>query len=74
MFFEYTHTEADSLGMIHFQLEMYRIRKEIVSLDGEQAYELYASYLNKKRGKKAILKHFDFVSTVGKTKRTDFKC
>ena len=40
--FEYT--EADGLGMIHCLLEMYRIRREILSLDEEKAFGLCASY------------------------------
>ena len=61
-FFEYTETYG--LGMIHCLIEIYWIRKAMLSLNEDTAFELYASYLNKKRGKKAMLKVSDFVQSV----------
>ena len=49
-FFEFT--ETDGVGMIHCLIEMYRIRKAMFSLNEDTAFELCASYLNKKQGKK----------------------
>ena len=43
---------------------MYRISCEIVSLDDEKTYELCASYLNKKQGKRTILEGIDFVQSA----------
>ena len=42
-----------------------------MSLDEEKAFELCASYLNKKRGKKATLKWIDFVQSVCSIKDKD---
>ena len=68
-FFEYT--EADGLGMTHCLIEMYRIRKELLSMDEEKAYELCASYFKQKKGKKAILKGIDFVQSFCAIKDKD---
>ena len=39
-------------------------QRRALSLDEEKAYELCASYLNKKQGKKAILKGIGFVQSI----------
>ena len=58
------YTDADDLGMMHCFLNMFRIRKAIEFMDGEQGYERYAIYLNKKQDKKAILKEIGFVKSI----------
>ena len=58
--------------MMHQCLGMYQIRKEIEIMDDEKAYQLCASYFNKKgEKKKAIFTGIYFVQSVCATKGKD---
>ena len=51
-------TGADGLGMFPILLELLRIRREIEFMDNEQAFEIFASFLQKKQGKMIVTKFF----------------
>ena len=57
--------------MMYCVLEIFLDQIKIKLMDNKQAYELCASYLIKEQGKKAILKHIDFVQSICAIKDKD---
>ena len=57
--------------MTHFPLEMFRFTREMEFMDENQAFDIYTSFLKRKRGKSITPKGIDFVKSYCKTKDTD---
>ena len=49
---------------MHCVLEIFLDQIKLKLMDNKQAYELCGSYFIKEQGKKAILKHIDFVQSM----------